>query len=124
MIQLSPTFVAWKGYEHEVAAPLRQLPGADAYQARFARWLADCGAVTTDVDDFSGLPHRALALIPRAMQPHADRVDSGTVTFVGPCFDTRPCAGWDRPAPAEEVLLISLGSAYTRQPEFYRQCLR
>ncbi|MEV6220782.1 macrolide family glycosyltransferase [Nocardia fluminea] len=124
LIQLSPTFVAWKGYEHEVAAPLRQLPGADVYQARFARWLADCGAVTTDVDDFSGLPDRALALIPRAMQPHADRVDSGTVTFVGPCFDTRPCAGWDRPAHAEKVLLISLGSAYTRQPEFYRQCLR
>ncbi|MGW5919288.1 macrolide family glycosyltransferase [Nocardia fluminea] len=124
LIQLSPTFVAWKGYEHEVAAPLRQLPGADVYQARFARLLADCGAETTDVDDFSGLPNCALALIPRAMQPHADRVDSGTVTFVGPCFDTRPCAGWDRPAPAEKVLLISLGSAYTRQPEFYRQCLR
>ncbi|MGW6696729.1 macrolide family glycosyltransferase [Nocardia sp. NPDC055049] len=124
MIQLSPTFVAWTGYEHEVAAPLRQLPGADAYQAKFARWLAGCGAATTDVDDFSGVPDQALALIPRAMQPHADRVDSGTVTFVGPCFDTRPSAGWDRPAHAEKVLLISLGSAYTRRPEFYRQCLQ
>ncbi|WP_063816048.1 macrolide family glycosyltransferase [Nocardia salmonicida] len=111
-------------YDHDPAAQLRQLPGADAYQARFAQWLADCGAATTDVDDFSGLPDKAVALIPRAMQPHADHVDSGTVTFVGPCFDTRESAGWVRPEHAEKVLLISLGSAYTHQPEFYRQCLQ
>ncbi|MEV6864192.1 nucleotide disphospho-sugar-binding domain-containing protein [Streptosporangium subroseum] len=37
-------------------------------------------------------------------------------TFVG--WD-----GWTRPAAADNVLLISLGSAYTRQPAFYRQCI-
>ncbi|MEV5769172.1 macrolide family glycosyltransferase [Micromonospora sp. NPDC052213] len=124
VLQLSPTFVAWDGYERDVVAHLRQLPGADAYRARFARWLADCGASTTDVDAFSGRPPRVLALITRAMQPHGDRVDTDAVTFVGPCFDARAGAdGWTRPADAERVLLISLGSAYTRQPEFYRQCL-
>ncbi|MFQ6395403.1 macrolide family glycosyltransferase [Nocardia sp. KC 131] len=124
IVQLSPTFVAWKGYDQEVAAQLRQLPGADIYRAKFAQWLADCGAITTDVDDFSGLPDRALALIPRAMQPHADQTDTDTVTFVGPCFDTRKSAeSWVRPPGAKNVLLISLGSTYTRQPEFYRQCL-
>ncbi|MGK5628991.1 macrolide family glycosyltransferase [Streptomyces sp. URMC 123] len=126
LVQLSPTFVAWDGYGEEIGAQLRQLPGADAHRAKFARWLADCGASTTDVDAFSGRPSRALALITRAMQPHADRVDTDTVTFVGPCFDAGAGAGaegWTRPADAENVLLISLGSAYTRQPEFYRQCL-
>ncbi|MFI7005055.1 macrolide family glycosyltransferase [Streptomyces sp. NPDC050145] len=124
LAQLSPTFVAWDGYEEEVAVHLRQLPGADAYRGRFARWLAEAGAVTTDVDAFSGPPSRSLALIPRAMQLHADRVDTDVVTFVGPCFDTRTEAeGWTRPAGAEKVLLVSLGSAYTRQPEFYRQCV-
>ncbi|MFI6924742.1 macrolide family glycosyltransferase [Nonomuraea spiralis] len=124
LLQLSPTFVAWKGYHEEVAAQLWQLPGADAYRDRFARWLTDSGAATTDVDAFSGLPPRALALIPRAMQPHADQVDTAVVTFVGPCHDPRgPQGGWTRPAGAEKVLLVSLGSAYTRQPEFYRQCL-
>nr|WP_280276198.1 macrolide family glycosyltransferase [Nocardia wallacei] len=78
-------------------------------------------AVTTDVDEFSGAPAKALALIPRAMQPHADRVDGDKVTFVGPCLGPRG-EGWPRP-DVERVLLISLGSAYTRQPEFYRQCL-
>ncbi|MFJ9038499.1 macrolide family glycosyltransferase [Streptomyces sp. NPDC102406] len=125
LLQLSPTFVGWDGYEEEVAAHLRKLPGADAYRERFARWLADCGATTTDVDSFSGPPARALALIPRAMQPHADRVDADTVTFVGPCFDNSPtqASEWARPAGVDHVLLISLGSAYTRQPEFYRRCL-
>ncbi|WP_026249212.1 macrolide family glycosyltransferase [Streptomyces sp. LaPpAH-108] len=124
LVQLSPTYVAWDGYEEEVGSQIRQLPGADAYQARFARWLADCGASTTDVDSFSGRPERALALISRAMQPHAERVDTGAVTFVGPCFDLSADADrWTRPADAENVLLVSLGSAFTRQPEFYRQCL-
>lgn len=76
------------------------------------------------MDTFSGPPARALALIPRAMQPHADRIDTDTVTFVGPCFDTRADTdGWVRPAAADHVLLISLGSAYTRRPAFYRQCI-
>ncbi|MBF6174633.1 glycosyl transferase [Nocardia blacklockiae] len=124
VMQLSPTFVAWEGYGEEVAAQLYGLPGADAYRAKFARWLVECGASTTDVDAFSGPPARTLALIPRAMQPHAERVDAEAVTFVGPCFDPREDAtGWTRPAGDERILLISLGSAYTQQPEFYRRCL-
>ncbi|MFJ3186682.1 macrolide family glycosyltransferase [Streptomyces halstedii] len=124
LMLLSPTLVAWEGYEEEVAAALWGLPGADAYRARFTRWLAECGAVTTDMDAFCGRPADTLALIPRAMQPHADRVDTGTVTFVGPCFGPRGDEHtWTRPEGAEKVLLVSLGSAYTRQPEFYRRCL-
>jgi hypothetical protein len=72
-----------------VAARLWQLPGADAYRAKFARWLAASGASTTDVDTFSGLPARALALIPRAMQPHADRVDTELATAAA--FDAAGC---------------------------------
>ncbi|MFI9307075.1 macrolide family glycosyltransferase [Streptomyces triculaminicus] len=124
VMQLSPTFVGWKGYDQDVAAHVRQLPGADVYRAKFAQWLAGCGASTTDVDTFSGRPAHALALIPRAMQPYADQVDTDTVTFVGPCLGPRSGEGvWTRPADAENVLLVSLGSAYTRRPEFYRQCL-
>ncbi|MEV6560234.1 macrolide family glycosyltransferase [Nocardia sp. NPDC051756] len=123
IVQLSPSFVAWKSYEQDVAAHIRQLPGATAYRTKFTRWLADCETTTTDVDAFSGMPDRALALIPRAMQPHADETDVDTVTFVGPCFNPHSAAeSWAR--PAGKVLLISLGSAYTRQPEFYRQCLQ
>ncbi len=69
-------------------------------------------------------PARAVALVPSAMQPNLERVDTGAVTFVGPCpGDRAEQGGWTRPAGAEKVLLVSLGSAYTRQPEFYRRCL-
>lgn len=123
-VQLSPSFVGWEGYEQEVAAHLMALPGADAYQAKFAAWLAGCGATTTDVNAFCGPPGRAIAVIPRAMQPNADRVNEEVVTFVGPCLGDRADQGrWERPADAEKVLLVSLGSAYTRQPGFYRECL-
>jgi MGT family glycosyltransferase len=124
VVQLSPSMVAWKGYDEEISAQLWELPGASAYRAKFAEWLARAGATTTDMESFSGHPPRCLATIPRAMQPHADQVDPDVVTFVGPCFGPRTDqGGWTRPADAANVLLISLGSAYTRQPEFYRNCL-
>ncbi|TDC78860.1 macrolide family glycosyltransferase [Streptomyces hainanensis] len=123
-LQLSPTFVAWDGYDKEVAEPLLALPGGDALRARLTEWLARCGATTTDMEEFSRRPTGSVALIPRAMQPHADRVDTGTTTFVGPCFGARTARDtWARPAGAERVLLISLGSAFTRRTEFYRRCL-
>ncbi|MFF8420549.1 macrolide family glycosyltransferase [Streptomyces sp. NPDC015680] len=124
LMQLSPTYVGWEGYAEEVAAPMWQLPGADAYRARFAHWLAGCGATTLEMDTFCGPPARSLALIPKAMQPNADRVDTDTVTFVGPCFGGRTDKEtWTRPEGAGKVLLVSLGSAFTKQPEFYRRCL-
>lgn len=84
VLQLSPTFVAWDGYDEGMAAQLWGLPGADAYRTKFAQWLAVSGASTTDVDVFSGRPARALAMIPRSMQPHADQVDTDVVTFRRP----------------------------------------
>ncbi|MFD8479710.1 macrolide family glycosyltransferase [Kitasatospora sp. NPDC059673] len=124
IVQLSPTLVGWEGYQEEVGGAIRQLPGADDYFKLFAEWLAGSGATTVDVDAFSGKPVRAVAMITEAMQPHADRVDRKAVEFVGPCFDLRAeQGGWQRPAGAEKVLLVSLGSAFTRQPEFYRNCL-
>lgn len=124
LVQLSPTFVAWGSYQEDVGAHLAQLPGADALETRFKAWLAGCGATTPDVAEFSGVPPRALATIPRAMQPHADTVDPARVDFVGPCLGDRAAReSWARPSYAEKVLLVSLGSAYTVQPEFYRQCV-
>lgn len=123
-VQLSPTYVAWEGYAQEVGDQVMALPGADAYRADFAAWLEEQGATTTDPDSFAGVPPRALALVPRAMQPHADRVDTTRVSFVGPCHGERRDQGtWERPEGAESVVLVSLGSSYTDQPAFYRECL-
>jgi len=122
-VQLSPTYVAWRGYDQDVGAQVRQLPGYDGYLDRFARWLSGSGSTTLDPETFAGAPARALALIPRAMQPHADRVDPDVVSFVGPCFALDEDASWTRPPGAEHVLLVSLGSAYAAEPEFFRRCI-
>ncbi|MFC9085040.1 macrolide family glycosyltransferase [Nocardiopsis dassonvillei] len=122
-VQLSPTYVAWADYEDTVLKWLRAQPGAEEHYAKLDAWLADNGVTGLDHSSFAGVPERALALIPREMQPFADTV-ADTVTFVGPCLGDRADQGeWTRPADADNVLLVSLGSAFTNQPGFYRACL-
>ncbi|NEA45108.1 macrolide-inactivating glycosyltransferase [Streptomyces sp. SID10815] len=127
-VSLSPNLVAWEGYEEEIAEPMwaepRKTERGRAYYARFEGWLRENG-ITLHPDDFAGRPGRSLVLIPRALQPHADRVDERVYSFVGACQGDRTAQGaWERPAGAEKVVLVSLGSTFTRQPAFYRECLR
>ncbi|WP_437048446.1 macrolide-inactivating glycosyltransferase [Streptomyces sp. enrichment culture] len=127
-VSLSPNLVAWEGYEEEVAEPMweepRRTERGRAYYARFRSWLEENG-ITEDPDAFVGRPARSLVLIPKVLQPHADRVDESVYTFVGACQGDRAAEGsWQRPAGAEKVVLVSLGSAFTKQPEFYRRCLK
>ncbi|MEU6981373.1 MULTISPECIES: macrolide-inactivating glycosyltransferase [unclassified Streptomyces] len=126
-VSLWPNLVPWEGYEEEVAEPmyaeLKATPRGRAYYARFTAWLTAHG-VHTPPDPFVSRPRRGLVLIPRALQPHADRVDESVFTFVGSCRSERAePAEWRRPEGAGKLLLISLGSSYTKQPAFYRDCV-
>ncbi|KJY46331.1 MULTISPECIES: macrolide-inactivating glycosyltransferase [unclassified Streptomyces] len=129
-VSLSPNLVAWTGYEEEVGEPmtaeLRASERGQAYYARFRAWLGENG-IDEDPDPFVGRPRRSIVLIPRALQPHADRVDESVHTFVGSCRGepTADQGAWERPAAAEgkKVLLVSLGSTFTKQPAFYRACI-
>ncbi|EHR63221.1 glycosyltransferase, MGT family [Saccharomonospora cyanea NA-134] len=123
LLQLSSAMVAWEGYEADMAEAMAFLdtPEGKAYQHRFERWLAEIG-IDCDVDTFTGRPPRCAVLIPKAMQPNADRVDESVYTFVGPSLDRRTHQG-EWPKPDKPLLLVSLGSAYTDRPEFYRACL-
>ncbi|MCI3271579.1 macrolide-inactivating glycosyltransferase [Streptomyces cylindrosporus] len=127
-ISLSPNLVAWEGYEEEVAEPMWAEPKntarGQAYYARFQAWLEENG-ITLHPDAFVGRPDRSLVLIPRVLQPHADRVDESTYTFVGACQGDRSVQGeCRRPDGVEKVVLVSLGSAFTDRPGFYRECVR
>ncbi|MVO86323.1 macrolide-inactivating glycosyltransferase [Streptomyces sp. p1417] len=127
-ISLSPNLVAWDGYEEEVAAPLYEpllaTERGQAYYARFTAWLKENG-IDQHPDPFVGRPPRSLVLIPKALQPNADRVDERVHTFVGACQGDRAAQGdWERPAGAEKVVLVSLGSSFTKQPAFYRECVK
>nr|WP_046779477.1 macrolide-inactivating glycosyltransferase [Streptomyces yangpuensis] len=129
-VSLSPNLVAWEGYEQEVAEPmfagLKASERGQAYYARFAAWLTENG-LGDQVDRFQSRPRRSLVLIPKAMQPHADRVDEAVHTFVGACQGDRSATQgtWSRPdaAHGKKVVLVSLGSAFTKQPAFYRACM-
>ncbi|WP_329199301.1 MULTISPECIES: macrolide-inactivating glycosyltransferase [unclassified Streptomyces] len=129
-ISLSPNLVAWTGYEEEVAAPMKeQLRATDrgrAYYARFRAWLDENG-MEDDPDRVVGRPRRSIVLIPKALQPHADRVDESVHTFVGTCQADRGATQgtWRRPAAAEgkKVVLVSMGSTFTKLPAFYRACM-
>ncbi|MDQ8703693.1 macrolide-inactivating glycosyltransferase [Streptomyces sp. LHD-70] len=126
-ISLSPNLVAWEGYHEEVGEPLyRDLKASErgqAYFANFEAWLQENG-ITQGHDAFVGRPPRSLVLIPKALQPNADRVDESVYTFVGACQGDRSAQGdWQRPAEAEKGVLVSLGSSFTKQPAFYRECI-
>ncbi|MFE3503833.1 macrolide family glycosyltransferase [Kitasatospora sp. NPDC059160] len=127
VVQLSSSFVGWDGVEEDLAEvfeAIRNGPGGSEHYRRFGAWLAGAGAVERDVEAFKNRPERCVALVPRALQPHADRVDGRRFDFVGPCFGDRSHQGrWERPADAEKVLLVSLGSAFTDRPAFYRACV-
>jgi len=127
-ISLAPHMVAWEGYEEEVAVPMWEEPKKTergrAYYARFHAWLEENG-IGLHPDDFVVRPARSLVLIPKVLQWNADRVDESVYTFVGACQGDRTAEGdWQRPAGAEKVVLVSLGSAFTKQPEFYRNCVK
>lgn len=127
-ISLSPNLVAWDGYEQEVAEPMweepRKTERGQAYYARFHAWLEENG-ITEHPDPFVGRPARSIVLIPKALQPNADRVDERVHSFVGACQGDRGAEGdWQRPAGAEKVVLVSLGSSFTKQPDFYRECVK
>ncbi|MFD5720314.1 macrolide-inactivating glycosyltransferase [Streptomyces sp. NPDC127036] len=126
LVQLSPSMVAWEGYDEEVGKPLfeplKETPRGKAFYETFAGWIAGNG-MDLSVEDFMGRPDRCLVLMPRALQPNADRVDKERYTFVGACQGDRSAQGeWRRPAGAGRVLLVSLGSSFTKQPAFYRAC--
>ncbi|GJF24238.1 MULTISPECIES: macrolide-inactivating glycosyltransferase [Streptomyces] len=127
-VSLSPNLVAWEGYEQEVAEPMweepRKTERGRAYYARFHAWLEENG-ITQHPDPFVGRPARSLVLIPKALQPNADRVDETVYTFVGACQGDRAAEGdWRRPDGAEKVVLVSLGSSFTKRPAFYRECVK
>ncbi|MEV7909492.1 macrolide-inactivating glycosyltransferase [Streptomyces fimicarius] len=127
-VSLWPNLVPWEGYEKEVGEPmtaeLKQTERGKAYYARFESWLAENGLGHVSSDDFVARPRRGLVLIPEALQPNADRVNREMYTFVGACQGDRADQGeWARPAGAEKVLLVSLGSSFTKQPAFYRACV-
>jgi len=122
--QLSPAFVAWEGYEEDMAehiAAMKATPEADVFYGRFQAWLDEHG-VTRSPDDVLGRPERGIVLIPRLLQPEADRV-ADRFAFVGPVLDEARLERdtWTPPG-GRRIAYVALGTAFTAEPAFYRAC--
>ncbi len=125
-VQLSPAMVAWEGYEEDMAEvmdPLWASPGGVDYRRRHTAWLRESG-VTRSSPDVLGRPEHCVALIPRPLQPNAERVRDD-IAFVGPCLDPARLSegGWDPPADDRPLLYVGFGTAYTDRADIYRACI-
>lgn len=121
-VQLSPTYVAWDGYEQDMAeftAGLKASPSGAHYFAEVRGWL-DENSMSIDAAAFLGRPDACVVLIPRELQPNAERVDSRFV-FTGPCVDMCRMTGWTPETDdARPLVYVALGTAYTDFLPIYR----
>ncbi|MCP2253209.1 glycosyltransferase, MGT family [Prauserella aidingensis] len=124
-VQLSTAYVAWEGMAEEMAEfnqALRASPSGARYYATLRAWLDENG-MDIDADEFTGTPPSCVVLIPRVLQPNADRVADRYV-FAGPCVDPARRTGW-RPGPGDDrpLVYVALGTSYTERPDIYRACV-
>lgn len=124
-VQLSPTYVAWDGHEDDVAHQETAVtPGRLDYVRALRGWL-DAHGVPDDGEAFLGRPSACVVLVPRVLQPRADRVDPDRYVFAGPCPDLTRLTGWTPPPGDDRPLVyVSLGTAYTDRPDLYRLFLQ
>jgi MGT family glycosyltransferase len=79
--------------------------------------------VLYDIGGFAGRPDGCVVLIPRALQPNAERVGPAYV-FAGPCIDPARMGAWSPPPGDDRPLVyVSLGTAYTDRPDIYQACV-
>ncbi|WP_186627350.1 hypothetical protein [Rhodococcus sp. BP22] len=64
---------------------IRESESGSRYYSTYSSWLQENG-VDADPWQWISHPDDVLSLVPRVMQPNADRVPE-TVRFVGPCMD-------------------------------------
>ncbi|MFD9736501.1 macrolide family glycosyltransferase [Umezawaea sp. NPDC059074] len=114
-VQLNPTIIPLDGGEI-----LGSGERATAFRRRYQAFL-DAEGVTRDLDDFLFRPRRSIVTVPRSFQLDPDRYGD-EFTFVGPLAAPRATGAWT-PPDDRPVLLITLGSVYTADPEFFRLCL-
>ncbi|MDX1885454.1 macrolide family glycosyltransferase [Mycolicibacterium sp. 120270] len=125
-VQVSPSMVAWETYHEDMAdvlAPMLASDGYRDYRAAFDDWLAQVGSTLT-FEEVTGEPRRSLVMIPRVMQPHADRVGD-RYRFVGPCIDPRreDPGDWVPPRGDGPLALLAFGTSYTDRIDVYRNVI-
>jgi dTDP-L-oleandrosyltransferase len=92
-------------------------------RSRLAEFGRRCLLDGTRSEDLAAHPEElSVVFQPRSFHIAAETFDERYV-FVGPCLSSRAfSAEWQPPADSRPVLLISLGTLYNNQPDFFRAC--
>jgi len=114
--------------EH-MRARMQNMPGGREMMERMRAYMeAQGGGITNSLVSIFGAFSRAeplnIIFMPREFQPAADTFDDRYL-FVGPSILPRheaPDFPLDRLSSERPLLYISLGSIFTNQPAFYKQC--
>ncbi|MBQ1444348.1 MAG: glycosyl transferase [Renibacterium sp.] len=127
-VAMVPAFASWDGAEAEM---LKRMGGVDMSDPRL---LEAKERLQQSLDGyglgefshrigFNSNPDQALVFIPEALQPHPEKVDRSVYHFAGAAIsDSQSDADWDLPS-GQKIMLISLGSTFTRNVPFYRACM-
>lgn len=113
---LSPAMVAWEGFSFP--DEIMQSPAWQPFADRFAAWFQEHG-MPRSWQDTMGFPEHGLVLIPRVLQPEADKVGLHQ-QFVGPCLDQQRLTETFTPTVSDRrILYVAFGTAYTDRPHLY-----
>jgi MGT family glycosyltransferase len=116
-VQLSPTYV----FDGTQQGPPVAADRADTLLRRLAGVGRDYGLPDVDARTLMQWSGPTIAFLPPEFQPDAARL-SRSVTFVGPSLG-RPEHVGTFPLPAPGAVLVSLGTVYHAQPEFFAACV-
>lgn len=121
-VLFSPTHLSYDGVIPELFDGIPEIPALPAFPdlaAAFTSRGLDPARLLKVAS-----PAYAIAALPRAFQRRPDTVTAGRVAYTGPLLGDRSHQGTWRPPRADaRVLLISLGSQFTRRHDFYRACV-
>ncbi|MEU1512877.1 macrolide family glycosyltransferase [Streptomyces sp. NPDC005811] len=121
-VLFSPTHLSYDGLIPEFFDGTPAVPDLPGYRD-LADTLAARGLDPSRLHEFES-PAYAIAALPRTFQRRPDTVTAGRVAYTGPILGDRSHQGtWHPPHPDARTLLISLGSQFTRRPDFYRACV-
>lgn len=106
--------------------PASERPAARLFRRTLTDFMARHGADdVTPLELVTGFGGRRLAFFPREFQPRGEHFDARH-DFVGPSADTSPATepSWRPPADGSPVLLVSLGTTWGKNEEFFRACAK
>ncbi|MFF2996026.1 macrolide family glycosyltransferase [Streptomyces sp. NPDC057950] len=89
-----------------------------------AKFAADLGIDMSPESLVGWRADRNVVYAPREFQPAGDTFGEESA-FVGPCFSAQYTKGiWDAPADGLPLVVLSMGTLYNDQADFFRTCVR